>query len=125
MNANRAGLASLRRRFPRFEENMGAAVNEMAQIQVENKPFRVWSSVEPEDPADPLPGRWIAHVHAIINETRQTFCLPVIPDEFNPRADKLIRPEDKPHVFTYMSEAEQAAEMAVSELTKYLKTKTL
>lgn len=103
---------------------MGAAVAQAAEYLEHHAPFRVWTSVEPADPQDPLPGRWVGHVHAIITETKQTFCLPVIPDEFNPRPDKLVRESDPPHVFTYMSEAEQAAQEAADVMRQYLKGKT-
>lgn len=113
----------MRRRFPGFEEGMGKAISDMAETLVEHRPVRGWTSIEPLDPQDPLPGRWIARVHAFITETKQQITMPVIPDEFNTHPSKLVRAEDTPHVFTYMSEAETAADEALAELLSYIKAK--
>lgn len=96
---------------------------DMAELEVEHKLVRGWTSVEPLDPVDPLPGRWVAHLHALVTETKQEFTLPVIPDEHNPRPDKVVRAEDKPWVFTYMSEAEEAAAKELPGLIAYITSK--
>lgn len=121
--STRAGLASLRRRFPGFEESLGRCVHEAAELCVEHKPVRGWIQVRPLDPNDPLPGRWVAFIHAVVTETKQEICLPVIPDEFNSRPDKIVRAGDTPHVFTYMSEAEEAANKELPGLIDYITSK--
>ena len=44
-------------------------------------------------------------------------------DEFNPRTDKIVRPDDKPHVFLRMQEAEEAANKELDGFVKYIEGK--
>lgn len=69
-----------------------------------------------------MPGGWIASAHArLVDGT--TFTFPVIPDEFNQRPGKLIKAEDKPHVFSSMEECEKAANKSLDALLASIREK--
>lgn len=113
----RAALGHLRRRFPGIDAKAGACVADMADILNGPEKVRTWWEVRA---ASDLPGAWHGWVHGRLLDGT-TFKFPVVPDEHNPRPDKLVKVDDPPHVFTYMDEAEKAATAAADELKATLK----
>lgn len=109
---------------------MGRCVADMANHEnlEHSQPAKVrgWIEVIPADPADPLAAQvqidWVAFLN-VRTPDGQEFRLPVVPDEFNPRPNKIVRPEDKPHVFLLMREAEEAANKELPGLIKYVEDK--
>lgn len=102
--------AHLLRRFPGLGHTLGRAVAEMADFH-HGPAVRAWTDIRPQLPRDPLPSPWVAYVHARLPDGT-VLCYPVIPDAHNPRADKLVREDDQPHVFDTFSECEAQANKA-------------
>lgn len=112
--------AKLRTRFPNLDQSIGRTVADMADYYVEEKP-RVWTDVRPlQRDGLSVAGRWVAYVHGRHPKLEEG-TWPVIPDEHNPRPDKLIKADDPPHVFWSMIEAERHAEEAAANLLQQLK----
>lgn len=111
-------VASLRRRFPGYENRLRGRIQDLAAHENESagiRPKRIhgWVDSRPENPTDTLDRiaetNWVAYLNARTVEGA-TYRVPVIPDEYNPRQDKMVKPEDKPHVFKTMPGAEKTAE---------------
>jgi hypothetical protein len=128
---NQQALKSVRRRFPGFERSMGSALtalaaHESAKCGTIPRKVNGWIEVRPKNPDDSIDAQVQAHWVAFLNAETiggDKFRVPVIPDEFNPHPDKIVRPEDKPHVFTYMHEAEAAANAELPGFVSYLTSK--
>lgn len=128
---NSAMLGHLRTKLQGFERSLGEAIHEMAnhERQQNGQPLKKvhgWIEVKKADPNDKLASvtgiDWVAYIHArVIGGT--TYSVPVVPDEFNPRADKIVRPEDSPHVFKLMHEAEDAANAELPGFVSYIESK--
>lgn len=114
--------AHLLRRFPGLGHTLGRAMAEMAEFHEGPALVRTWVDIRPQRERDPLPSPWVAYVHALLpDDTVLRF--PVIPDAHNPRADKLVREDDQPHVFDTFSECEAQAQRARDALEQQLRNK--
>lgn len=131
VNVSPRMLGHLRRKLSGFEESLGRCVAEMADYENSKQGFppkkvRGWIEVKPADPHDPLAAAvgidWIAYLHARTWDG-DMYSVPVVPDEFNPRPDKIVRPDDKPHVFHLMREAEDAANAELPGFISYIEAK--
>lgn len=124
-------LKHIRTRFPGVERSMGAAIHDMANYHAHKngepiKRVHGWIEVTKKDPDDQLANKmgidWIAYIHARV-EGGSIYTVPIVPDEFNPRASKIVRPEDTPHVFKLMHEAEEAANKELPGFVQYIEGK--
>lgn len=110
-----AGRASLRRRFTGIDSSIGRCVADWANAE-QGPAVRGWYDVRA---MDTLPGMWAAWLVARLPDGTE-YRIPCIPDEFNPREDKIVRPEDKPHIFKTMEAAENFAKAELPGLIHHL-----
>lgn len=126
-----AMLGHLRTRFPGFERSMGEAIHELVNHERKKdghpiKQVHGWVEVRHAYPDDALSNfggiDWVAYLHARVYGG-ETYTVPVVPDEFNPRPDKIVRPDDKPHIFHLMHEADEAAQRELPGFVRYIESK--
>jgi hypothetical protein len=124
-------LGHLRTKLAGFERSLGETVHIWAnhERQQNGEPLKRvhgWIEVRKANPDDQLATcvgiDWIAYLHArLIDGT--VYTVPVIPDEFNPRPGHIVRPDDAPHIFHLMQDAEDYANQELPGFVRYIEGK--
>lgn len=118
-----SAIKSLRTKLPGFENKLGSMVVDMANHET-GPQVRGWIEVKHANPHDQLAKAagvdWVAWLHVRTPDS-QTYSCPLIPDEHNPHPQKLVRPNDPPHVFRHMIDAENLANAELPGFVAHIK----